>query len=515
MTERYDAIVVGGGHNGLVCATLLAKSGKSVLLLEAGDVLGGAAITREFAGGCRVSAGAHLLYQLDPLVVKELGLKFDSAADDIATIALSASGQHVRLHGDAIEGVSPGDAAEFRRFMRQTRRFARLLQRRFRSPPPRLGNLDRRDAFRLAGLAFDLRRLGRDDMREFLRVIGMNIYDEIVERFSDPLLRGAVSADATFGTHLGPRSPTTMLTWLYRQSGGGRLGIPKGGLGAVTAEMADRARAAGVDLRTGAVVDSVQVENGRVVGVTTANGDCFDSLLVVSNADPKRTVFELAGARHFETTFLRRMRHLRTRGNVAKLHLALDGLPAVDGLDAGDFGHRLLIAPDEDYVERAFNPAKYGDYSKAPVIEITVPSVHDSGLAPAGTDVLSAAVQYAPYDLRDGWSEANREAFRDCVMTTLEQFLPGLSQRVVASELLLPPDIEREFRITGGHWHHAELALDQFMFVRPVAGAAQYRLPLEGLYVCGAGTHPGGGVSGAAGRNAARSILAKDRPRWL
>ncbi|MCZ6893973.1 MAG: NAD(P)/FAD-dependent oxidoreductase, partial [Gammaproteobacteria bacterium] len=378
--------------------------------------------------------------------------------------------------------------------------------------PPRLGTTDFKDLSTLAQLGFDIRRLGKEDMREFLRLIGMNIHDELDERFENPLLKGALSFDAVLGTHLGPRSPNTIMTYLYRLAGDhGRLAIPKGGMGSVSDSLARAAQDAGVTIRTGTTVARIVVENGRVDGVETTAGERFESLTVVSNADPKRTILDLVGARHVETGFTRRVDKIRMRGNAAKLHLALDGLPQIDGLSEENFADRLVIAPDEHYVERAFNPAKYGECSPEPVVELTFPSFRDESLAPAGQHVLSAVLQYAPYQLAGGWNDDARDSFRDTAINVIARYMPDIASRIVASELLTPADIEREFHITGGHWHHGELSLDQFLFVRPVCGAAQYGMPLDGLYLCGAGTHPGGGVSGAPGRNAARSILSRER----
>jgi phytoene dehydrogenase-like protein len=391
-------------------------------------------------------------------------------------------------------------------------RYADLLQTYLNKPPPRLANGNSGDLMTLARLGFDLRRLGKTEMREFLRLIGMNIFDELEERFENPLLRGALSLDAVLGTHLGPRSPNTILTYLYRLCGShGAMSIPAGGMGAVSEALAHTAREHGAVIRTGMPVKRVIVENGRAAGVETDNGEAFASWTVVSNADPKATIMSLVGARHVETGFVRRVHNIRMRGNAAKLHLALDGLPAIDGLERKEFGDRLVIAPGPDYVERAFNPAKYGEYSPAPVLEITFPSFRDTSLAPTGKHVLSAVVQYAPYNLRAGWDMEARNAFRDAAIDTIAKYAPDLRQRITASEMLTPADIENEFRITGGHWHHGELTLDQFLFVRPVAGFAQYSMPLDGLWLCGAGAHPGGGVSGAAGRNAARMILAGEK----
>jgi len=508
MTDRYDVVVVGAGHNGLVCATLLARGGRKVLVLEANDVVGGAAANHDFAPGFSVSACAHLLYQMQPSVLKDLNLKPSLARDSLTTIALAENGEHVRIDAKSVSGVSEEDAAEYSAFRKRVNRFADLLEKPLNAPPPRLGTSDRQDLMALARLGFDIRRLGKNEMREFLRLIGMNIHDELTERFSSGLLKGAISLDAVLGTHLGPRSPTTMLTYLYRLAGNhGQMGMPTSGMGTLCEDIAALARQAGATIRTATPVRRIVIGNGRATGVETVAGERFDADVVVSNADPKRTVMELVGARHFETGFARRVHHLRAQGNAAKLHLALDGEPEFTGLRSQDLKNRLVIAPDEHYVERAFNPAKYGETSPEPVVEITVPSVSGGAVAPVGKHVLSAVVQYAPYELRKGWNDDSREAFCKTVIGTIARYSPGIESRIIASELLTPVDIESRFGMTGGHWHHAELTLDQFLFVRPVNGAAQYALPVAGLFLCGAGAHPGGGVSGAPGRNAARWIL--------
>ena len=512
MTDRYDAIVIGAGHNGLVCSALLAKGGKKVLVLEANDQVGGAAVTREFADGYSVSACAHLLYQLQPKVRKELGLSPKLASDDMQSIALAADGAHVRYGGGKVTGVSDADAENYAAFHKRMARFADLLNTYLNKTPPRLGTKSASDLATLAQLGLDMRRLGKTEMRAFLRLIGMNIHDEVTERFESPLLKGALSLDAVLGTHLGPRSPNTIMTYLYRLAGShGRLALPEGGMGSVVEELGQAARSAGVTIRTGMPVKRIVVSNGRVAGVETSGGERFESLTVVSNADPKRTILDLVGARHVETVFTRRVHHIRMRGNAAKLHLALDGLPAIEGLSKKEMADRMLIAPDEHYVERAFNPAKYGESSPEPVIELTFPSFRDASLAPTGKHVMSAVVQYAPYALKGGWTDEVKQGFINTCIATIGKVIPDIASRVTDSELLTPADIEREFHITGGHWHHGELTLDQFMFTRPVCSAAQYRMPLDGLYLCGAGSHPGGGVSGAAGRNAARSILKREK----
>ena len=513
MSERYDAIVIGAGHNGLVCAALLGKAGKKVLVLEANEQVGGAAVTRPFAAGYSVSSVAHLLYQLQPQVAKDLGLKPELSGDKLGTVALSAEGNHVRISGNQVTGVSDEDAASYRDFHKRMTRFADLLRTYLNKTAPRLAkDASKSDMLTLAQLGFDIRRLGRAEMREFLRLIGMNMCDEVVERFESDLLRGAISLDAVLGTHLGPRSPNTILTYLYRLTGThGTLSQPAGGMSSVTEALAHTARDSGAVIRSGICVTKVVIEDGRTSGVETASGETFSSRIIVSNADPKATIISLVGVKNVETGFTKRIHRIRMKGNAAKLHLALDGLPNIAGVEKREYADRFVIAPHEHYVERAFNHAKYGETSVKPVFEITFPSFRDPTLAPTGKHVMSAIVQYVPYELKEGWSGDKREAFTKLAIDTLAEYMPDLPERVTASELLTPVDIEEQFHITGGHWHHGELTFDQFLFNRPVGGAQQYAMPLDGLYLCGAGAHPGGGVSGAAGRNAARAILKTEK----
>jgi len=518
MTESYDSIVVGAGHNGLVCAATLAKAGRKVLLLEASERVGGAAVTCEIAPGYKVSACAHILHLLHPKVIKDLKLKSHGlklSSKNLPTIALGSDGQHLTLSGNKASGaISAADREAFAPWRKRMLKFAKHLQPMLATAPPRLGSGEREDMRKLARLGWAVRRLGRRDMREFLRVGGMNVADLLEESFDSDLLRGAIALDAVLGTHLGPRSPGTVLSLLYRLAGkggttAGALTLPAGGMGAVSAALASAAQGAGAEIRTACPVSRVLVENDRAVGVVCADGTKISAKSVISNADPRRTFMDLLGPEHLDTGFVTRVRNIRMRGDAAKVNLALDGLPDFTGLDAADLEGRLVVAPDIDYVERAFNPAKYGHFSPEPVLEITIPSLHDASLAPAGKHVLSAVVQYAPYGLKDGW-ETGREAFAKAVLGVLERYAPDLSAKIVASEILTPLDIERQFGMTGGHWHHGELALDQILMLRPVPGAAQYAAPLAGLYLCGAGCHPGGGVMGAAGLNAANQVIRRE-----
>jgi phytoene dehydrogenase-like protein len=515
-SAEYDCIVIGAGHNGLVCASYLARAGRSVLVLEAASEVGGAAITREFAPGFRVSAGAHLLQLMPRAMMAELALEshgFKLAAEDLPTVALSPEGAPLTLAARGLVRLSQAEQDAYMALTAQLQRFARALAPVLNAAPPRLGTSDRADRLRLLKLGWQVRRLGRRDMRELLRIGGMCVYDLLQENLTSPLLQGALGFDAVLGSNFGPRAPGSVFTLLYRLAAAANAdrsapALPQGGLGALSNALAGAARSAGVTIRTDAPVRRIRVEGDRAVGVTLASGESIGAGLVVSNADPKTTFLGLLGSEHLDAGFVRRVAHLRSNGLAAKLHLALDRLPRFKGLEEAKLGARLLIAPSLDYIERAFNHSKYGEYSAAPAIELTLPSVRDAQLAPAGAHVLSAVVQYVPYALAGGWAPA-RQPLIDAILDQLELYAPGLRRSVTAAELLTPADIEREFRMVGGHWHHGELALDQFLMVRPVPGATQYATPLPGLYLCGAGAHPGGGVMGTAGRNAARVILAR------
>jgi phytoene dehydrogenase-like protein len=512
--SRYDSIVIGAGHNGLTCAAYLARAGRSVLVLEAAGRLGGAAVTREFAPGFRVSACAHLLHLMPGSLIAELklashGLKL--AAERMPTTALSADGAHLRVaDAAALAAQSAADAASWTAYSARLARLATALRPVLGATPPRLGTSAWKDRAALLQLGWRLRVLGRRDMRELLRIGAMCVQDLLDEHFESPLLKGALAFDAVLGTNYGPRSPGTVFTLLYRLAAaageGGGLAQPAGGLGALSEALGNAATAAGAEIRTGTVVRRILVRDDRAAGVVLETGEEITARAVVSSTDPKTTFLGLLGSEHLDAGFVRRIVHLRSRGLAAKLHVALDGPPQFAGLEPAALRGRLLWAPSPEHIERAYNHAKYGEFSPAPMLEITVPTMADAALAPPGRHVISVVAQYAPYALSGGWA-GGRARFTELLIDTLGTLAPGLRALVSHAELLTPRDIEREFRITGGHWHHAELALDQFFMLRPVPGVAQYRAPVGGLYLCGAGCHPGGGVMGIAGRNAAREVV--------
>lgn len=514
---NYDAILVGGGHNGLVCATYLARSGKKVLLLEANAQLGGAAISREFAPGYSVSACAQWLTQLSPKVTKDLNLAthgLSYAARDLDTVALAAAGEHLVISGNAVSGagISAADQAAYRDFHARMLKFSAVLARAFAVRAPKLVETDLTDKLNLMKLGLGLKMLGRDDMSELMRIALVNMYDIMQENFDSDLLKAALSVDSVLGAHLGPRSHNTVFNYLYRRVGDvyGFSGPAQvaGGMGGVVAALVKAAEAAGVVMRTDCKVQRINLEGGRACGVTLANEEVIAAPLIVSNADPLTTFEKLVGYPNIETGVVRRVSQIRMKSNVAKLHLALDGPPVFAGLDPSRLGQRLLIAPTMDYIERAFNASKYGEYSEAPIFDISIPTANDSTLAPAGKHVLSAIVQFAPHNLSGGWDKV-KDTYKQHLIELIASYAPGLEQQIVASELLTPVDLQNEFHMTNGHWHHGELSLDQVMMMRPFPGATQYGMPVDGLYLCGAGTHPGGGVTGLPGRNAALEIIKR------
>ena len=512
--QHYDTIVIGAGHNGLVCAAYLAAAGQNVLVLEAADAAGGLASTREFHPGFRVSV-AHTLNHFAPEVAAELKLShhgFTDVGPPLPTIGLGAGGDHVQVAADAVIGVPDRDATRYRDYVAQMRRFANALRPSWLKTMPRVGNNSLRELLTFAQVGLKLRLLGKKDMREFLRVAALPARDLMDENFDDDLLKATLAWDGLIGSRQAPRSPNnTVLTMLYRMIGehGGAHSLPAGGVEALVEALVSAAREAGAELRLGSAVDRLLVhgdENGlRVNGVKLANGEQIAAARVVSAADPRQTFLQLLGVEHLEIEFSNRINRLRCHGYVAKLHLALSGLPEFTGLDRPD--GRMIIAPTMDTLEFAWDDAKYGRLPEQPVMEVMIPSLHQPSLAPRDQHVLSAHAMYVPYELSGGWNEEARATLQSRLLDTLCQYAPSLREHILHAQLLTPADLETDWNLSGGHWHHGELAMDQMLMMRPTYEAAQYATPVPGLYLCSAGSHPGGGIVGAAGRNAAREIL--------
>jgi phytoene dehydrogenase-like protein len=515
----FDVLVIGGGTNGLAAAHRLQKSGRRVLVLEAGAAAGGAAVAHEFAPGFRAPGLAHIANMIDPRVASGMaldrhGLGFVAAS--LSSTALSAAGDHLVLEGAAgavLRGTIPdADRRAWEALRRQLMGFAGVLAPFRTITAPRIARGAGNDYLRLAKSGLGVRMMGKADFREFLRMILINVHDVLNDELSDSRLKGLLAFDATLGTWLGPRSPNSLIHLLNRFAGeaaGQRaaIALPRGGMGAVAGAMARAAADAGVTIRTGARVAGLIVENDRMAGVRLDGGEELRAPTVVSAINPKTTFLNLVGPRHLDTGFVNRIRTLKSRGAAAKLHLALEGTPDFRG---ADLKSRLVIAPSEEAVELAFNPVKYGEVPRRPVMEIVLPSAHEAGFAPAGQHVLSAVVQYAPHAPKAGPDAARAEMLEN-TLAVLEEHAPGIGGLIAHAELLMPYDIEARYGMVGGNWHHGELSVEQMLFLRPVAGMAQYQTPLEGLWLAGAGTHPGGGISGACGWNAAERIIKGGR----
>ena len=515
MTKKPSVAIIGGGHNGLICAAYLARAGLKVTVFEAQDKVGGALAQHTLSDGAAASSLVPSHYPLNSAIVKELKLKGATGTTPAAinTTLLNAEGAHITISGNKISdpGCDAQTKADFQAFREEYLGYAAALKALMLSTPPRLKNIDWTDKKTLAKLGLNLRfGLGRDAMREFLRIVGMNVFDVLEERFGSELLKGGIAADAVFGQHVGPKTPTTVLSMLMRmfQQAGANTERQCAAVYDLAGQLEAAARAAKVDIRTGSKVASVIVENDRAAGITLENGETFKADLVVSNADAKSTLLGLVGPQNLDAMFTHRISKTRTDGDVARCILLLDRPPEFTGLTSTHYYDRLLVAPSMRYVERAFNHSKYGEFSENPVLDIKIQRPHtEAGPTPQHT-VMTVNAMFAPYALRQGWRQG-KKLFEARIIETLSEYSPNIGASVVYSELWTPSDIEEKFLTTGGHWHHGEVAIDQAFMMRPVPGASQYGMPLPGLYLCGAAAHPGGDITGLPGRNAARRILAE------
>ncbi len=507
--KRYDSIIIGAGHNGLVCAAYLAKKGQSVLVLESSDTTGGLAASREFHPGFKVSV-AHSVNHFPQKIVKDLGLEshgLKTSGEPLALVGLDADGNHVVVDKNSVTGVDEADVSAYGKYQNMMQRFAGALEPFWLKTIPRIGFSSLADMLTLGRMGLSLRMLGKADMNEFMRVTSLPTRDLMDENFENDKLKAILNWDGLVGSKLAPRSPNhPVLAMLYRMAGAHRATV-----GGLIGALQSAAEAAGAEVRTSSPVERILVksdENGSAVyGVQLAGGESIESDHIISSADPQTTFLKLLGVESLEIQFTNRIRRLRCEGYVAKLHLALKGLPEFPGLEKA--GGRMIIAPELDAIEFAFDDAKYGECSKQPVMEIVIPSLEDASLAPAGQHVLSAHVMYAPYQLKGGWTDEARDAFMDRVIETIARYAPAIREQIIHQELLTPVDLEQEYNVSGGHWHHTEFALDQALMMRPTYEAAQYSTPLPGLYLCGAGSHPGGDLTGGPGHNAACEILRR------
>jgi phytoene dehydrogenase-like protein len=529
-SSSYDAVIVGAGHNGLVTAGYLARAGWRVLVLERRAVVGGACVTEEvFGPGYRVSTAAYLVSLLQQRVVRDLELHrfgYQVLPKDPASFGPLPDGRHLFLYPDqhrtceAIAAFSAVDAQRYPAYEAWIERAVQFIEPLLLESPPNLPPRDVGDWLRLGRLGARLVRRSPRELGDLLRLFTASARDVLEPWFESDALKVALATDGVIGTSGGPATPGTAYVLLHHVMGGvggvrGLWGFVRGGMGALSDALAASARAAGAEVLTSAEVERVLIQGERATGVMLRDGRELRARVVVSNADPKRTFLGLVGAEHLPDDLVRQMQTYRCAGASFKLNLAVGELPSYTALPGTQVGpqHRATthICPSLDHLERAWDDAKYGRPSHEPLLEVTIPTTYDPELAPPGKHLVSVFAQYAPYQLRQGSWDQERERFAQRVVDLLGQYAPNLPGAIEKVHALSPLDLEREYGLTGGNIFHGELSLDQLFAFRPVAGCARYATPVRGLYLCGSGTHPGGGVTGAPGHNAAHAILRTER----
>jgi phytoene dehydrogenase-like protein len=522
MPERYDAIVIGAGHNGLVSAAYLARAGRRVLVLERRERVGGAAVTEEVFPGFRFSMFSYVVSLLRPEIIRELDLPRHGLhiLPLESTVTPLPNGDYLGQWSDhdqnrrELARHSLRDAEAYDEFGRLMHQMARAIKPILGMAPPDPASLQPGQLAALARLGGHFRKLGPVQFYALHKLLTMSSADFLDEWFESEPLKATKSASGIIGTFLGPRSPGTAYVLLHHYMGEldgvfRAWGFARGGNGSVSAAIAGAARGFGAEIRTEAAVARVRIQNGRATGVVLENGEEIDAERVISGADPRRTFLKFVGEEHLDKGFVESIRRFRFRGSSGKVNLALGQLPELACLPGRGAHLRgaISISPSVDYLERAYDEAKKGEFSRRPYMDIVIPSMIDPGMAPPGKHVMSIFVQYAPYELAGGWNDARREAFGDAVIDTLAEYMPNIRQAMLHRQVITPADIESIVGLSEGNIFQGELTLQQMFFLRPVPAWARYRTPIDGLYQCGSGTHPGGGVMGAAGRLAAQAVL--------
>ena len=495
--SNYDVIIIGGGHNGLVCANILAKKNKKVLICEA----------RERCGGLINNEITNFVPPINPIVSNALG-RLSIKYNPKTTIALSESGEHIRLNGNhhidhkSISAFSTKDADSYIEFNRKMSLFSKTLASFMMSAPPRIMHRSFSDYFKLFKLGLNARLMGKKDFNEFARMIGLNIADELEDNFENSLLQGLIAHDAVIGSNLGPRSPGSLINLLYRMaihqnSLFGEIYKVEGESNNIIDSLTSLAENNGIEIKASSSVKKCIIENDIAIGVELNNGDQYFAKSIISNADPRSTYFCLLGTENLDTDVKRKIKHHRAKGRVAKLILNLNQTPEFINCNNEDLQSRMVISPSIDYIEENFNPSKFDKISYEPILEIS---------NSADNQTMNIQIQYAPFNVEGGWDNI-KENYMASVIKLISNYAPNIESCIENKILITPDSIEKEYLVSGGHWHHGEIQIDQLFMLRPIPGASQYRTHLKGLYMCGAGTHPGGGLSGISGRNAAQTVL--------
>ena len=524
---NHDVVIIGGGHNGLICGAYLARAGLKVVVVEQHNTVGGAAVTQEFHPGFRASTFSYLMSLLHPKIIADLklrqhGLEVLPCSDMFSPL----DGDDYIVYSDDVERTqasfarfSPHDAAIYPEFNRYLYEAADIVRGLLFETPPDPSKRDWKTFKRVGSLLWKHRKIGTRFFQVY-DILTMSADDYLRRWFEDSRIRAVLAYYASIGTFAGPKTPGSAYVIMHHimgeHEGAGGWGFVRGGMGKITEAIASDGRAHGLEIVTGAWVDEVKVANGRVTGIATRDGREFDADVVVSNASAKALYLDMIGTEHLPDELLRDIRNMRTFSTAFKINIACERPPQYKGLRKaiadgalGDFNYPNYVhcAPDIDYLEKAYDDAKHGWYSDRPFMTPVVPTIVDDSLAPAGKHVVNLFGGHAPYELRGASWADERDNFTNTVFDTLDWFAPGFTDDIIATEVLLAPDIEARVNLPQGHIFHGELALDQLFFKRPAPHYADYRGPLKGLYMCGSSCHPGGGVSGIPGHNAAREIL--------
>lgn len=519
--QTSDVLIIGAGHNGLIAAAYLAIAGYSVRILEGQDRPGGAAVTEEFAPDYYVSTCAHLLDGWSRQIEKDLKLHkldFEMAARTTTTTALDRDGRHLVLPAQKrediqlIAGHSSADAGSYPDFRDQMDRFAATLAPMLNQPVPAFGpDGDTVASRKLASsLAWRVQKMSNADRHDWLRFQGNSIANELDRTFESDLLKGAIAFDATFGHAMGASTPGSAFALAYkgalRHSSKGAVANPAGGMGAFTDALIEASSQHGAELQTNCRVTKLLVEDERISGAELSDGTRYEAKVVLSSASARTTYLDMLGPQHVQPAMQRRLARIRKTGTVAKLHLALEGLPHIENCAEREYGGRMIIAPSVGHVDQAFAACKRGQIPDEPVMEVFLPSFHDYRLAPPGHHVMSIIVPFIPYEVEGGW-EAQEESLTKRIVDTLSTYATDIKLKIIAGDTLTPPKIEKQFGLGVGGWHQGDMTFDQAFAFRPAPGLA-HQAPVDGLFLCGAAAHPGGGMTGLPGKLAAEQALS-------